>query len=211
MSFSAPSLIQCYFDSMAADWDTWNRYSPAKLQAFVTLSGLRPGMRVLDAGCGTGPLFPAILEYNPKELVGVDFSLQMLRRAGQKCRDPRLRLVQKDILEFSESGFDCAFLCGVYPHFPDKQALAAQICKLLSPGGRFLVAHGESAASLNKRLRLASVRSISTHLSGARQEARLWKPFFNVDLWADTDSLYIFSGTRRPDPVCAPFPAPNSV
>ena len=78
-------------------WDLYSKYYDAILplmpyrkllwDAYDALD-LAPGMKVLDAGCGTGNFEAFISEKNPPriEIVAVDFSASMLAVAREKCR-----------------------------------------------------------------------------------------------------------------------------
>src|SRR4051812_18825868 len=80
--------VQEFFGARAADWD---RKFPGDGPAFaraVAEFGLRPGDRVLDAGCGTGRALPALrAAVGPSgTVIGADLTPQMLtaaRRAGR--------------------------------------------------------------------------------------------------------------------------------
>lgn len=78
-------------------WDLYSKYYDAVLSlmpyrkllwdAYDALD-LAPGMKVLDAGCGTGNFEAFISEKNPPsiEVEAVDFSASMLAVAREKCR-----------------------------------------------------------------------------------------------------------------------------
>ena len=76
------------------------------LDQVVTALDLRPGMRVLDAGCGTGALEVRLAQRHPDvEVVAVDASTAMLARARRRPWSVRPRFVDGDIDDFLAS--DC--------------------------------------------------------------------------------------------------------
>lgn len=89
-----PDYIRTMFDRMARRYDTFTLltgFGQAQRWRRETLKPVRPGMRVLDLGCGTGDMAIAATEaVGPHgEVVGLDFSPQMLEVARQKyqrCR-----------------------------------------------------------------------------------------------------------------------------
>src|SRR4051794_25657986 len=76
--------------TMVVEQDTWNpvqynKYRDERMQPFhdlVALIKVRPGMRVVDLGCGTGELTAMLAERLPESQVeGVDASASMLSQA----------------------------------------------------------------------------------------------------------------------------------
>ena len=86
------AYIQSMFNQLAGRYDLFNHlvsFGMASLWRTKTLEPLRPGMRMLDLGCGTGDLaLEAFRKYGSGvEIVGVDFSARMLdfaRRRAEK-------------------------------------------------------------------------------------------------------------------------------
>lgn len=128
----------------------WHRASAARL---VELCALRPGMRVLDAGTGTGfaALAAAPLVGPNGRVVGVDVSPGMLRQADAARREARLDHVELleanalDLPMIAEGSFDavvCA--CGLL-YMPASRALR-EWRRLLAPGGRLAFSLIESGS-----------------------------------------------------------------
>ena len=156
--------VKEYFNARADQWDQMCHHDPKKLSALVTLAGVCPGQQILDIACGTGALFDTLLSKQPARLVGVDVSDRMISIAREKYPLPCVELFAMDILDFTETGFDTAFIYSAYPHFADKASLARAVWKALRPGGRFMVAHSESRATIDQRHHSPQVQRISTCL-----------------------------------------------
>lgn len=186
-----------FFNAHAETWDKNCRHSAEKIAAIVTLAGVAAGSRIADIGCGTGVLFPEILSRNPAYLEGIDLSEQMIRKAREKFSDPRLHLTASDCFRFRGTGFDAVLIYSAYPHFPDKARLAAQTARMLKPGGRLMVAHSESRAVINGRHTANAVSHLSWELRPVEEEASEFRDLFRIDMQADTDDIYFFSGTRK--------------
>ena len=191
------AAMKAFFDQRAATWDQTCRHDPHKIAALVTLAQVSAGKRVLDIACGTGVLTPELLSRNPQCVLGVDLSSEMIARAKQKCQDDRAVFEAVDLFALQPQTFDVAILYSAYPHFPDKPALAAQTASLLAAGGRFLVAHSESRQTINARHHNLPRQDLSYALQPVSDEAAVWGRWFTVDMTADTDELYFFSGVKR--------------
>src|SRR5215470_3846713 len=129
-----------FFDRHAAadDYDVFTPQSSARLvDAFVKLTGLPPGARVIDLGCGSGT-FTALLARAGFDCVGLDISAKLV--AVGRRKHPQIEFVAGDIerLPFPAASFDGALLSGVVHHFPDPSPCAAETFRLLRPRGRFL-------------------------------------------------------------------------
>jgi len=129
-----------FFDRHAAA-DDYNVFTPAASQrvidAFVALSGLEPPARVADLGCGSGT-FTTLLKAAGYDCVGLDISAKLIAVGHRKY--PDVELIEGDIehLPFPDASFDGVLLSGVVHHFPDPTRCAAEVCRVLRPGGRFV-------------------------------------------------------------------------
>jgi SAM-dependent methyltransferase len=94
--------------------------------------------RILDYGCGYGRTLADLSEAGFQNLVGVDFSEAMLRRARGAL--PRPELVRNDglSLPFKNDSFDAVLLFALLTCIPDgneQQLLLAETARVLRPGG----------------------------------------------------------------------------
>lgn len=96
----------------------------------LSLAGLSPGMRVLDAGCGNGVYLRA-LAARQVQAAGCDLSLGMLRTAGHSA------LVNADItsLPVRDGAFDVVLAVHMLYHVPDREAAICELRRVLVPGG----------------------------------------------------------------------------
>lgn len=129
-----------FFDRHAAadEYDVFTPESSARLvESFVRLSGLRPGAKVADLGCGSG-VFSELLARAGYECIGLDISPKLIALGRQKY--PEVEFVEGDIedLPFPSGSLDGVMLSGVVHHLPDPSRCAAEVLRVLRPGGRFV-------------------------------------------------------------------------
>lgn len=95
---------------------------------------LRPGAKVLDAGCGTGVLARTMLELEPDiELTMIDLSAAMLAKAG----DVPGEHLQGSVLElpFPDGAFDVVVSSWVIETVPDPMGAVTEYLRVLDPDG----------------------------------------------------------------------------
>ena len=109
--------------------------------AVLDLAGDVAGRRILDVGCGAGPLLAALRERGAV-VTGVDSSTKMLELARQRLGDGA-DLHPADLsgpLPFSDGAFDDVIACLVLHYLEDWTAPLSELRRLLAPGGRLIVA-----------------------------------------------------------------------
>ncbi len=100
---------------------------------------LGPGLRILDAGCGTGQL-AIFLSMVRRRVIGIDFSFNSLLKANRFREQFKLnsaRFAQMDLfsLGLKEESFDYVFSNGVLHHTADAYGAFQNLCRLVKPGG----------------------------------------------------------------------------
>lgn len=110
--------------------------------AILNLAGDVAGRRILDVGCGAGPLL-ASLRGRGAIVTGVDPSVRMLelarRRLGESTPLYRAGLGGSP-LPCADGVFDDAIACLVLHYLQDWKAPLTELRRVLVPGGRLLVA-----------------------------------------------------------------------
>jgi SAM-dependent methyltransferase len=109
--------------------------------AVLDLAGDVAGRRILDVGCGAGPLLEALRDRGAI-VTGVETSAKMLELARQRLGDGAA-LQQADLtcpLPFPDGAFDDVIVCLVLHYLQDWTAPLAELRRVLAPGGRLIVA-----------------------------------------------------------------------
>ena len=109
---------------------TWNpaqyhkfqkeRFAP--FEDLIQLIHIRPGLKVIDLGCGTGELTRRLADLLPdSDVLGLDSSDEMLEKAQAQAR-PGLRF-QKGQIEEAEGQWDLVFSHAALQWVDDHRAL----------------------------------------------------------------------------------------
>jgi arsenite methyltransferase len=111
------------------------------------LGRLAPGERVLDlgSGAGTDSLIAAQMVGPHGRVTGIDMTPQMLakaRAAAAEMRATNVEFVEAEAerLPFGAESFDVVISNGVIDLIPDKDAVFAELFRVLRPGGRLQIA-----------------------------------------------------------------------
>jgi SAM-dependent methyltransferase len=111
------------------------------------LGRLQPGERVLDlgSGAGTDSLVAAQMVGAQGSVTGIDMTPQMLAKAqsaatAMGCANVEFVEAEAERLPFADASFDVVVSNGVIDLIPDKDAVFAELHRVLKPGGRMQIA-----------------------------------------------------------------------
>ncbi|GHD19574.1 hypothetical protein GCM10007147_10570 [Nocardiopsis kunsanensis] len=123
----------------AADNDNNLQNAYYERPAMVALAGQVSGRRILDAGCGAGPLSAALRDAGA-HMSGIDASAQMLALARQRLGDQaELRVGDlSEPLPFADGAFDDVVASLVLHYLRDWGPTLAEMRRVLRPGGRLI-------------------------------------------------------------------------
>ncbi len=140
--FPAPAFIGRWLDS-----DYRRAIQPP--QQIIERSGIRPGMKVLEVGCGSGAYTTHVARaVGPEgEVCALDIQPEMLEQIARKLRRPEnqdirnIRLWQGSAydLPFDDETFDVVYMITVLQEIPDRWLALAEVNRVLKPNGRLAV------------------------------------------------------------------------
>jgi SAM-dependent methyltransferase len=147
--------VQEFFGARAAGWDSrFPDDGPAYAAAVADL-GLRPGDRVLDAGCGTGrALEPLRAAVGPRgSVLGIDLTPEMLDEAKRAGRGRSGFLVLGDVarLPLRSGSLDAVFGAGLVSHLSHPAENLRELGRVVRPGGALALFHAIGRAALAAR------------------------------------------------------------
>ena len=102
-----------------------------------------PPAAILDVGCGTGKLLKSAKARFPgAKLVGVDAAIEMVKYAHASNPTGTIQFQQAmaEDLPFPGVSFDLVFSTMTFHHWPNQSRGAAEVARVLTPRGRWLLA-----------------------------------------------------------------------
>jgi ubiquinone/menaquinone biosynthesis C-methylase UbiE len=136
---------QRQFGAIAAAYATSAVHASGEdLQVLIETADLNGSESALDLGCGAGHTALALARH-ARDVVAADVTPEMLQvaqqLAGQRgLTNVRFQEADATDLPFEPASFDLVTSRYSAHHFPDPARAAAEVARVLRPGGRFLLA-----------------------------------------------------------------------
>jgi sterol 24-C-methyltransferase len=118
--------------------------SLARHEHYLALKlGLKPGMKVLDIGCGVGGPMRAIARFSGATVVGINNNGYQIERGNKQNADARLAhlcsFLKSDFMNMPvpDASVDAVYAIEATCHAPDKVALFKEILRTMKPGTEF--------------------------------------------------------------------------
>lgn len=205
-----------FFDRVAGKglWTEFRSDERPKLRRLLRHLALRPGMTILEPGCGTGRLTVELAEtVGPAgRIVANDISSAMLRRARKRRLGRRVRWVQgpAESLQLPAESVDRIVCFQSFPHFDDRRKVLRQFRQMLRPEGRLAIVHFAGRKQIN-RIHAQCAAPINLDLIPSDGDMRrlIAACGFHIERFASKDDGYwLFARPTSPScPRRAPTPA----
>jgi SAM-dependent methyltransferase len=117
------------------------RLRDADREAAFFLPFLKPGMTLLDAGCGPGSITSGLAMHTaPSEVVGVDLDSARIETASRDTREAGVENISYQVadvtnLPFEDGHFHAVFANGLIEHLEDPGVGIQELLRILKPGG----------------------------------------------------------------------------
>lgn len=182
-------VYSCGYWRHAADLDAAQE---AKLELVCRKLALRPGMRVLDIGCGWGEALKFAAERHGVSGVGVTISREQAAFARRLCAGLPVEIRLQDYRDLDEP-FDAAFSLGMFEHVGVRNypAYFARVRRSLPEDGLFLLhTIGASASTRHTDPWIARYIFPNSMLPSAAQLARASEGRFVIEDWHNFGADY---------------------
>lgn len=119
---------------------TLDEAQEAKLDLVCRKIGLKPGMKVLDIGCGWGSFAKFAAERYGAHVIGITISKEQAALARERCKGLPIEIRIQDYREVTEQ-FDHIISLGMFEHVGPKnyRTYMEVAARCLKPGGLFLL------------------------------------------------------------------------
>ncbi|MEV5576412.1 class I SAM-dependent methyltransferase [Spirillospora sp. NPDC052269] len=198
------------YDSFAEAYSAENENSLVNAYyerpAMLSLAGDVADHRILDAGCGSGPLAAALRDRGA-DVTGIDVSAGMLALAKRRLgEDVDLHMVDlNDRLPFADGAFDDVVASLVLHYLEDWGPALGELRRVLKPGGRLIasVDHPFVAYTFSDpRPDYFATTSYSFEwsMNGQSVPMRFWRKSLHAMTDAFTTAGFRLSDIREPQP-----------
>jgi SAM-dependent methyltransferase len=129
------------WSEVAAGWsELWGGFASPAWRAVVTATGIGPGSRVLDVGCGSGE-FLAHLARLGAAPAGIDPAPGMVELARSRVPGADVRLGPAQPLPWPDGSFDVVTAFNALQFADDPVDALAELARVAVPGGQVAVAN----------------------------------------------------------------------
>lgn len=179
------------FDKTASDYDRIEKIlglgtGTSYRHKILGFAGLKPGMRVLDVGMGTGLVAKqaALLVGDPGLITGVDPSPGMIRNA--KLPDG-VTVVEgsAESIPLPDGGYDFLSMGYALRHVSDMSVAFAEFRRMLNPGGKVCILEitppkGRIATAILKGYCKYIVPALARLVARDKDTAQLWRYYWDT-------------------------------
>jgi SAM-dependent methyltransferase len=142
-------------DTTARDYSDklskFNAFAQPELRGLIRGLDLKPGMHVLDAGCGTGEALNWLVDevFPSGRVVGVDLAEAHVAAARRQA-SPKIQLHQANLFDdlFEPASFDLIWCVNTINHLTDPAAGVIHLATLLRAGGRVVIGQSSFLADM---------------------------------------------------------------
>jgi len=139
------------FNNIARRYDFLNHFLSLGIdkiwrrKAISFLKDIGPSPVILDVASGTGDLAIAALRLNPKKIIGVDISQEMLNIGNDKIKRKNLedtielKKGDSENLEFDDQSFDGLAVAFGVRNFENLNQGLSEMCRVLKKGGKAVI------------------------------------------------------------------------
>ena len=139
----APGVPPNYYDRIrAVDESTWWYRSSREIERALLAGRLRPGLRLLDAGCGPGGHLRWAADSGYfNTIAGIDVARQAIEIARARVPEAILEVGPLHALPFASRSFDLVVMHDVLQHIPEQELSGSleELRRVLDVGGALVV------------------------------------------------------------------------
>lgn len=182
------TALQQIYDGFAQTYDAGrDQFDMSSILPPFFASLEKPNGRLLDLGCGAGLPFARYFIRNGWDVIGVDFSREMLKLAARTVPEMKTKLADMAEVRFKDETFDA--LTAVYSLFHVPRTRHAELFvrfhRWLCPGGRMLFTYATKAYtgedSFEGTLEFMGRELFYSHLAPKQMENALQKAGFELE------------------------------
>jgi len=112
------------------------RYGPSLAAGLIAFAGIKPGMRALDVGCGTGlPTATLAERLGAENVAGAEPSEPFAEAARARVPGAEIAVAAAENLPFPDDAFDAALSQLVLNFMRDAEAGVRELARVTRPGG----------------------------------------------------------------------------
>lgn len=149
----------------------------AETHADFFLPQLRPGITVLDAGCGPGTITLGLArKVAPGHVIGIDIEDSQFQKAREQAKSEGLNVEFRKTsvyeLPFEDHSFDAAFSHALLEHLIEPGAALVELRRVLKPGGWIGVRAGDMGGILVDAASKVPAQALAGYIAAQQKDSK---------------------------------------
>jgi ubiquinone/menaquinone biosynthesis C-methylase UbiE len=168
-------IYSYFYDLFIRNWFPYRRL----LEDLDNTLEIKEGEGILDAGCGPGFIIERVIKENTGKrinVVGLDFSGGMIKRARKRCKNfSNVKFQVADLnknLEFPDNSFDKVVCSNTLYALEDPQRVISEFYRVLKPGAVVIIANPKPNAREKELIR--------EHLTALKKLTPIYKKIYHI-------------------------------
>jgi len=138
-----------YFNEQYKNWlNSVDKNKIRIMQKSIRLLKIGEHDSVLDVACGTGVLYPLLMNIPIKEYMAIDISEKMLEEFARQYKDVKMQLLDFEKPTKLKDKYDYIIIFNSIPHFEDLNAVFQNSKNNLKDGGKLSIIHTRTRLGL---------------------------------------------------------------
>ena len=184
-----------FFDEKAKTWDLKQKDDSLRNELISSLP-IKEKDLVLDLACGTGIVSNLLYKKTNRQIIGLDISSEMIKRAKEKYSEEIAKYFIGDFYDFKfEEQFECIVVFDAYPHFTNKERFLNACRSSLKKDGYLCIVHDLGREELASH-HAGKVMHYSLDLLSPIEEYNYFKDEYDL-VFADEDSAHYMLIMKR--------------
>ena len=185
-----------YFNQTASQWTEVDARKLKVIKSSLSLLKISPTTKILDVACGTGVLYPLLMQIPVSKYLGLDISEGMLAEFRKLCPEAKLICENFNQSINLQENFDLIVIFNSIPHFKNLELVFANAQQNLVTNGKFSIIHARTRQGLREHHQKIGYHSKHEPIPSDQVLTKLAEKFGFCNTTLLDEEFFFFSGEK---------------